>query len=123
MTSPLRNEDLAAILSGLLVSSRENRLRWRVYSDAGPEYVADSSRFTYYLKPRDEDGNPPFIFQIFTATDEAGKAQLLLEVQTTRNEAVNQIAAELYETIKLARFGITSLKDDVLRDLGAGQGT
>ncbi|UOQ88713.1 hypothetical protein MUN74_15800 [Agromyces endophyticus] len=113
------DRDLADIATGLVVATRRGSLKWSVYDADSGEYTAQSQRFTYYLKPRDEDGSAPFIFEIYRpASESAPQAVQLVQVSSSKSPILLQPIAELYNLARLDALGITNLKADVLGDLG-----
>ena len=113
----VEENELVAIVRGLIDSTKMGTLVWQIYDDEGSaEFTGSTDRFVYYIKSRDEDDLAPYRFQIFKKSESSG-AQLVLEHVTRPESIATEPIGVLFGTAKLSAFGIKSLKDEILGDL------
>ncbi|WP_368499624.1 hypothetical protein [Herbiconiux sp. A18JL235] len=109
----LEKDELLAVIERLINSTKSGKLKWRPYQDRG-EMEAETAKFVYYIKPRDDDDAPPYQFQVYAE----GNRGMVLEVISSRDELELQNAmSTLYSSSKLSALGIGSLKDEIFNDL------
>lgn len=110
-------EEAVKIAESLLVKTRANEIEW----DKSPEedeYRARSTRFTYYIKSRDEDGEPPYRLQVYIS-GESGNTKVLEVTTTSEDREPVKVFGQLYDLGKRASIGLKgSLSEEVMKDLG-----
>lgn len=112
-----QKDEAAAIAESLMAKTADKELTW---SDSfeSDEYSAQTARFLYYIKSRDEDGQPPYRLQVMLKGGDS--ASVVLEVMSNSDDAALGVAFRgLYEAAKRSYLGLTdSIANEVLRDLG-----
>lgn len=111
------DKEIIDIAKRLHLSTQAKKLSWEPYEDEG-EYVARTKHFSYYIRPRDSDDAPPYVFQIFRRADNGASMGMVSEYTTVGQSSEYTTAfMALYMAAKLSAFGIGSLKDEIFKDL------
>lgn len=111
----LSKNELGSVLDKLLARTDTGDLQW---SESGEptEYKAESDKFWYYIKTRDEDGIPPFRFQVYRKS--ANPLKLAEEFSVEENGSLLEKFEALHARAFRSAAGLTrELSEEILSDL------
>jgi hypothetical protein len=111
------SNELLEMLNGLVTATREKKLVWKAFADNPYEYTANTAKFTFYVRSRDEDDAAPHGFQVFKS-GAISQGALVDIVTRPENQTLMNAVNDLYTQSKLSAFGVVSLTKEVLDDLG-----
>lgn len=111
----LSKNELGSVLDKLLARTDSGDLQW-TESGEPTEYKAETEKFWYYIKTRDEDGIPPFRFQVYRKSESPLK--LAEEFSVDQNQTLLDKFEALHARAFRSAAGLTrELSEEILSDL------
>ncbi|WP_157376964.1 hypothetical protein [Agromyces sp. Root1464] len=108
-------------ITTLLRRTQSSQASWKRWQGS-EEYLTSTAKFTFYIKSRDDDDNPPYVFEIWRKISEDSESNpesvKVAEVMTKQSGELNGELSTLYTAAKMNAFGISDLRNDLLGDLG-----